>query len=210
MKRTETQLELEIVDAIAYVTLNGPPKNEMDIAFFDHFSKFVQSRLGALRVDGMVVQGAGRHFSSGARVPEIEQLAQKCEDLVSALLRDNISSFLTLEALPFPVVAVIRGCCLGAGMELALACHHRIAEKNAVFSLPEVTYDLMPGCGGTIRLPALIDRGKAIELILSGRTVLADEALDLELVDRVVDRHRGLEAALELLQTQPLARENIR
>ena len=101
---------------------------------------------------------------------------------------------------------MIRGCCLGAGMELALACHYRIAEKNAVFSLPEVTYDLMPGCGGTIRLPKLIDKGKAVEMILSGHTVLADEAKALGLIDRVVPKKMGQRAALEYIHCQEQTR----
>lgn len=209
MSSNRTSLQFEIVDGIARLTLNGPPKNEMDIDFFDRFSTFAATRLEGLRADGLIIEGAGRHFSSGARVPEIEEVARQRNDTIATLLQENIASFLALQSLPLPVVAVIRGCCLGAGMELALACRYRIAEKNAVFALPEVTYNLMPGCGGTIRLPRLIDRGKAVELILSGRSMLADEALGLGLVDQVVKRGRGREAAIALIRGAS-AKENAR
>jgi enoyl-CoA hydratase/carnithine racemase len=199
-KKTRTTLDLEINDRVAYLTLNGPPKNEMDTAFFLELSRFCRRELATLDVSGLVLRGAGRHFSSGADVPEVETLAASGEDRIAALLEDNIRSFLALSRLPFPVIAVVRGACLGAGLELALACHYRVAEKNAVFSLPEVTYDIMPGCGGTIRLPKLIGTAKAVELILSGRTLPAEEAAAMGLVDRLVERNRGMDAALDILK----------
>jgi enoyl-CoA hydratase/carnithine racemase len=195
-----TRLDIETVDSIVYLTLNGPPKNELGVSFFDRLSALSRTTLLGLETKGVIVQGAGRHFSSGADVPEIESLAASSGHRVAALLEDNIESFLVLSRMPCPVVAVIRGACLGAGMELALACHFRVAEKNAVFSLPEVTYDMMPGCGGTVRLPRLVGTGKAIELILSGRTVSADEAREIGLVDQVVDKRRGVEAALAIIR----------
>jgi enoyl-CoA hydratase/carnithine racemase len=199
--KTPTQLDIEVVDSIAYLTLNGPPKNELGVSFFQRLSELSRTTLSKVEAKGMIVQGKGRHFSSGADVPEIESLGASSSHRVAALLEDNIESFLVLSRMPCPVLAVIRGACLGAGMELALACHFRVAEKSAIFSLPEVTYDLMPGCGGTVRLPRLVGTGKAIELILSGRTVSADEARDIGLVDQVVDRRRGVEAALEIIRT---------
>lgn len=195
-----TPLDLRVAGGVAYLTLNGPPKNEMDSVFFGRLADFRRRELATLDVSGLVIQGAGRHFSSGADLPEIEALAASGEDQVEALLEDNIESFLALSRFPSPVVAVIRGACLGAGMELALACHYRVAETNAIFALPEVTYGIMPGCGGTIRLPERVGTAKAVELILSGRTVSAEEALAIGLVDRLVARGCGLEAALEIIE----------
>lgn len=198
MSKPATQIDLEIVDRIAFVTLNGPPKNEMDFAFFEALGAF-RLRLFALDVRGVVLRGAGRHFSSGADVSEIQALAASNPELAASRLTDNALSYLALGALPFPVVAVVSGVCLGAALELALACTHRVAERNAVFALPEATYGIMPGCGGTVRLPRLIAPSVAVEMILSGRSVLADEALALGLVDQVVDRRRGSDAAIEMI-----------
>ncbi len=201
--RPRTTLDLTIDDAVAYLTLNGPPKNEMDSTFFRALAALWRRDPASLPVTGMVVQGAGRHFSSGADVPEIEAMAASDDRRVATLLEHNIESLLALGRLPFPVVAVVRGVCLGAGMELALACRHRVAEKNAVFSLPEVTYDIMPGCGGTVRLPRLVGTARAVEIILTGRTVPAEEALEIGLVDRLTARGRGVEAALKIIRKGP-------
>lgn len=195
-----TKLDFEVIDHVAYLTLNGPPKNEMSSVFFRDFATIALDTLPSLPVSGLVIQGAGRHFSSGADVPEIESLAASGEATVTALLQDNIASFLALGRLPYPVVAAIRGVCLGAGLELALACDFRVAERNALFSLPEVTYDIMPGCGGTIRLPRLIGVTKAVELILTGRSVDAEEAGAIGLTDRLVDKGQVIDAALALIR----------
>jgi enoyl-CoA hydratase len=84
-------------------------------------------------------------------------------------------------------------------MELALACHHRVAEANAVLALPESTYGMMPGCGGTVRLPRLVGEAVALELILTGRTISAEEAVRIGLLDECVERGHGRNAALNLI-----------
>ena len=91
-----------------------------------------------------------------------------------------------MEALPLPVIAAVNGYALGGGCELALACHLRVAADTAVLGLPEVTLGVIPGYGGTQRLPRLIGPGRALDLILTGRMVKAPEALELGLVNRVV------------------------
>ncbi len=97
-------------------------------------------------------------------------------------------------------MAAVGGCCLGSGLELALACRWRIAAANAVFALPETSFDLMPGCGGTVRLPSLVGRGRAVDLVLSGRFVDAGEAREIGLVDAIVDRRDLLAAARRLVE----------
>ena len=195
-----TEIRLNIQEDIARVTLDGPPRNEMGIAFFESLAVFTENVLKHLDVRGLIIEGKGRHFSSGANVPEIETLGAASDGLVASLLTDNIRSFLTIANLPYPTAAVVRGCCLGAGMELALACRFRVAEPNAVFALPEVTWGIMPGCGGTVRLPRLVGRAVAAKLILSGRSVLADEAVDLGIADAPSERNRGADVALELFR----------
>ena len=195
-----TEIRLEVRKRIARVTLDGPPRNEMGIAFFESLAAFTETELKNLDVHGLILEGRGRHFSSGANVPEIETLGAESDGRVASLLTDNIRSFLTISNLPYPTAAVVRGCCLGAGMELALACRFRVAEPNAVFALPEVTWGIMPGCGGTVRLPRLVGRAVAAELILSGRSVLADEAVDLGIADAPAERNRGVDVAIELFR----------
>jgi enoyl-CoA hydratase/carnithine racemase len=146
----------------------------------------------------MIVGGKGRHFSSGANVQEL--LDRGNEDTYQKKLEENARAYLTLEKLNYPVVAAITGCCLGSGMELALACTHRIATKHAVFALPEATFGLMPGCGGTIRLSRIVGKSNAMEMILSGRTVLADEAKAMNMVDLVVEKSKLMETARELIK----------
>jgi enoyl-CoA hydratase len=154
-----------------------------------------------LTVRGLVVHGAGRHFSSGADVNALKAgLAGAQPDLAKPALLAATSSFQTIADLPYPTVAAVGGCCLGSGLELALACRWRVAAANAIFALPETSFGLMPGCGGTVRLPPLIGRGRAVELLLSGRFVEAEEAREIGLVDAVVDRRDLLAAARQLLE----------
>jgi enoyl-CoA hydratase/carnithine racemase len=191
-------LTLSVVDSIAYLTINAPPKNEMDLAVFDALSRIVMTEFGTLDVDGVIVSGKGRHFSSGANVPQLIQMGNETD--YQRRLEGNARAYRALEELGCPVVAAITGCCLGSGMELALACTYRIATKHAVFALPEITFGLMPGCGGTIRLPMIIGKSKAMEMILSGRTVLADEAREMNLVDVVVEKDALMATAKTMIE----------
>ena len=184
---------------IAYLTVCAPPRNEMTLAFFRALAGLRRDVFPRLSARGLIVHGEGRHFSSGADLAELREILAARPDEAEALLLENHVSFQALESLPFPVVAAVGGCCLGAGLELALACHARIAAPRAVFALPEVSFGLMPGCGGTVRLPRRIGAPKAVELILSGRTLLADEAASIGLVDRIVDRKDLLAAAEEFV-----------
>jgi enoyl-CoA hydratase/carnithine racemase len=168
----------------------------MGRGFFEALERVVTEELPRLNPRGVVVRGEGRHFSSGADVETLRQdlLGPGSEDAQEGLLR---ASFVlqALSDLRFPVVAAIGGVCLGSGLELALACHSRVAASNAVFSLPETSFGLMPGCGGTQRLPALTGLATAVEWILTGRMVTAEEALQSGLVDLVVDRREVVKAA---------------
>jgi enoyl-CoA hydratase len=117
--------------------------------------------------------------------------------------------FEALERSPKPVIAAVNGYAFGGGCELALACHVRIASENAVLGLPEVSLGVIPGYGGTQRLPRLVGPGRALELILSGRRVKADEAEKIGLVNRVVPlaalREEAEKLAQAMLKNGPLA-----
>lgn len=182
---------------IGYLILNRPPKNEMDAIFFSELSDFLKDILPKLSLKGLVITGEGRHFSSGANVEELAEFAAKKE---FSYFENNINYLESVSLCPFPVIAVVNGLCFGSAFELALACHIRIASKRALFSLPEITFNLMPGCGGTYFLPRLIGKSKAIGLILSGRSLLADEAHQLGIVDIIADKKNIMKTALQLIE----------
>jgi enoyl-CoA hydratase/carnithine racemase len=172
----------------------------MDQAFFRDFAALAGT-FGELPVRGLVIHGVGRHFSSGVDVDALKMAVAGEKPALSAeTLFAATTSFQSISDLAYPSVAAVGGCCLGSGLELALACRWRIAAENAVFALPESSFGLMPGCGGTVRLPRLVGRGRAVELLLSGRFVDAVEALEIGLVDAVVDRRELLSAARRLVE----------
>jgi enoyl-CoA hydratase len=148
----------------------------------------------------LVVTGAGeKAFVAGADIAELAAL-----DALSGreTSRRGQRIFRELELCPKPVIAAVNGFALGGGCELALACHMRIASDNAQFGLPEVGLGVIPGYGGTQRLARLVGRGRALEMVLTGRRVGAEEALRMGLVNRVVplasllDEARALAAAI--------------
>jgi enoyl-CoA hydratase len=155
----------------------------------------------------LVVTGSGdKSFVSGADINELAVLDPRGAEDISRFGQRVLD---TLERSPKPVIAAINGYAFGGGCELALACHMRLASENAVFGLPEVSLGIIPGYGGTQRLPRLIGLGRALEIMLSGRRVKAEEAFALGLVNRVVPREQVLDEALRLaesiLKNGPLA-----
>jgi len=196
---TRESLDFRIEDGIGHLVLDNPPKNEMNAAFFDAFDRFMRTEFPGLRVQGLVVRGAGRHFSSGADTDELIRMARGNHAL-GDYLGANIRAFAALEQATFPVVAAISGCCLGAGLELALACRFRVACRGAVFALPEAGFGLMPGCGGTVRLALTAGRATAVEMALSGRTVSAEEARERGFIDAMAERKELIAAATGLIR----------
>lgn len=193
---TGHEVVLEIHERVAHLVLDAPPRNELSLAAFQELSHICRDTLPGLAVKGMLVYGRGRHFSSGANVDELKRaLGGVAGTPDEHFLELNIATFKAIENLPYPVVAAIGGCCYGAGLELALACHYRIAARRAVFALPEVEFGLLPGCGGTVRLQELVEFGAAAQLVLSGHSILADEAHSIGLIDLVVNRKQLILAA---------------
>jgi len=198
---TGPPIYLRVEDGIARLVLNRPPRNETNRAFIDAFRELAAKEFPGLEARGMIVHGAGRHFSSGADTDNLRTRITAVEvEAARRFLTQATMAFQALSDLPFPVVAAVSGCCIGSGAELALACHYRIAARGALFALPETTFDLMPGAGGTVRLPRVVGLGNAIELLLSGRALPADEALRIGLVDLVVEKNLLLDSAQRLIE----------
>jgi len=187
----------EVADHVATITLNRPEvRNAMNTAL----REAMLERFTALAMDDdvrvIVVKGAGdKAFSAGADIREF------VEPLVPTRFREQrkrIDFRQAMDRCPQPIIAAIRGVALGGGLELALACDIRIAGDDAQLGLTEVNLAIIPGGGGTQRLPRLIGRGKALEMILTGARIGAAEALRLGLVERVVPAAEVLTAAQDL------------
>jgi enoyl-CoA hydratase len=145
----------------------------------------------------VVVTGAGeKAFVAGADIGEFE--GRSPVDQWRAMKAPTI--FDAVERLPKPVIAAVNGYCLGGGMELALACDVRIASSSAKFGQPEVNLGIIPGGGGTQRLPRIVGLGAALRLILSGEIIAADEALRLRLVEELTEPAKLLDRATELAE----------
>lgn len=143
----------------------------------------------------VLLSGTGKAFSAGADIPEVHRLNAETSQAFS---RRGHAVLNRIERGPKPVLAAVRGFCLGGGCELALACHIRIAGSDARIGLPEVKLGIIPGYGGTQRLARIVGRSKALELLLCGRTMTAQEALEAGLVVRVVEPDDLLPTCREL------------
>lgn len=198
MSRKRLQLQEKI--GIFYLELIAPPANQTDRLFFQELAEIIPTLCDASDILGLIIYGKGRHFSSGADINELKAETKTKDGRTTAeLMSRSVDLFNTLAELPYPVIAAVQGCCMGSGLELALSCHYRISTKNGLFSLPETTFGLMPGCGGTVRLPRLVGRKKAMELVLSGDRFLAEDAFKMGLIDCIVDKKELLKAAKKLI-----------
>jgi enoyl-CoA hydratase len=183
---TYDSIQYETGDAIATITVNRPDKlNALNAATIDE----LHAAFGeAHRDDGvraLVLTGAGgKAFVAGADIAELATMGPLNGIRVS---RQGQDAFRFLETMGKPVVAAVNGFALGGGLELALACHLRVASSKAKFGLPEVKLGIIPGYGGTIRLPRLVGRGRALELILTGEMIDAAEAHRIGLVNRIAE-----------------------
>lgn len=187
-------------DGIATVTVNRPDKlNALNTTVIGELAAVAERVARDRSVRGMVLTGAGsKAFVAGA---DINELAAVDGDTGSDVAARGQAAFRAIEQLTKPVIAAVNGFALGGGCELAMACHIRLASPNAKFGQPEVKLGLIPGYGGTVRLPRLVGRGRALELLLSAAVIDAEEAARIGLVNRVVPAELLLEAAYGMMRT---------
>jgi enoyl-CoA hydratase len=202
-------LLIENKERICYITINRESKlNALNKATLAELHTAVSAAFADGHVGGIIITGAGaKAFVAGA---DISEFAAFNVDQGMELAREGQSKvFDLIENGPKPVIAAINGFALGGGLELAMACHMRVASDNARVGQPEVTLGLIPGYGGTQRLTQLVGKGKAMELILTADMLNANDALQLGLVNHAVTPDQLIPKAEEILnkilQRAPLA-----
>ncbi len=197
-------LTFEVRDRIAFITVNRPEKlNALNDATISELGEAIEEARSRDDVGGIILTGAGtKAFVAGADIAELAE--QGPVDGRERSLRGQ-RIFTRFETSPKPTIAAINGYALGGGCELALACHIRIASEGAKLGLPETNLGIGPGYGGTQRLPRLVGKGRALQLILTGEMIDAAEAYRIGLVNKVVPSGELLSAA-EAAMRQILAK----
>lgn len=185
---------------IATITINRPDKlNALNAQVIDDLeSAFAEARSDQA-VRGVLLTGTGdKSFVAGADISQFTEL-----DALSGrrFAERGQSVFNRIEMMDKPVIAVVNGYALGGGCELALACHLRVASEQAQFGQPEVNLGILPGYGGSQRLPRLVGRGLATELILTGERISAQRAYEIGLANRVVAADALMDTARDMMQT---------
>jgi enoyl-CoA hydratase len=190
-------VHVEVEDRIAVLRVDHPPVNTLDSPTFYALKDAFRDVLADDEVKVIVITGTDKSFIAGADVNEMASLSTV--EALAAKARDGHELFLSIERSSKPVIAAINGrYCLGGGNELAIACHIRIAEEKVKFGQPEIKLGLIPGWGGSQRLARLVGLGRAVELILTGDHIRAQEAHRIGLVNRVVPEGEALNEAMRL------------
>ncbi|MBV6656722.1 MAG: enoyl-CoA hydratase/isomerase family protein [Devosiaceae bacterium] len=170
-------VSVETHDGLAIVTIDNPPVNAASHAVRSGLMDAIARTEADSEVGAVVLRGAGRTFTAGADVREFDKPP------IEPVLADVV---LAIEATSKPWVAALHGTVLGGGLELALGCHYRLADESTSLGLPEVTLGLIPGAGGTVRLPRLIAADHALTMVAGGKPIGADKAMQWGLIDKMV------------------------
>ncbi|MGS0740671.1 3-hydroxyacyl-CoA dehydrogenase NAD-binding domain-containing protein [Glaciimonas sp. GG7] len=166
--------------SVALITINNPPVNGMGLVTRTAMVAAIHTALDDHAVSAIVITGAGNAFSGGADIKEFNSPKALAEPSLHTLID-------IVESARKPVIAAIHSVCIGGGLELALACHYRISTPTAQIGLPEVKLGLLPGAGGTQRLPRVVGLALAVEMIVSGNLVVAEKLSKTALFDAVID-----------------------
>ena len=205
----------DVQDGVLRVTLNRPSKfNALNCDTLEEILLAVVDAEDDPDIGAILITGSPETkkpaFAAGA---DIGEMADMDSLELRAFASEGQGIFMAIERLEKPVIAAVNGLALGGGCELAMACHIRIAAEGSQFGQPEINLGLVPGFGGTQRLSRLIGRGRSLEMLLSGDSIGADEALRIGLVNRVVPAEKLLETAhklaVKLASKAPVARARI-
>lgn len=190
--------ELHYEDNIAIIILDRPnARNALNAQMIEKLQAIV-AEISVLKLRAAIFTGAGKAFCAGA---DIAELLNKSSEEYLNKIQIGQKLFQQIHELKFPTLACINGMALGGGMELALACTFRICSPSAGLGLPEIKLGLIPGYGGTQRLPRLIGQAKALELMVSGKIISAEEALKIGLVNQVVEMESPIQSGRTYLDS---------
>jgi enoyl-CoA hydratase/carnithine racemase len=191
------QVSVSVAAGVATIRVDRPPMNALDTAVQAGLAEASREVTERDDVAAIVIYGGEKVFAAGADVKEMAEWDYRTMILRSQALQD---AFTAVARIPKPTIAAVTGYALGGGLELALCADLRVCGDNAKLGLPEILLGIIPGAGGTQRLPRLIGPSRAKDLILTGRFVGADEALGMGLVDRVVAPDDVYDEAVALAQ----------
>lgn len=183
MRFMNTLVQFDADNGVAVITIQNPPVNALKSTVVDALSAAIARIEGDAQIRAAVIAGAGSNFVAGADINEFVKITSGESSRTSALA-DLLSR---IENCPKPIVAAIHGKALGGGLELAMACHYRVAAREAEVGQPEVKLGLIPGAGGTQRLPRLAGTAKALQMCADGNPISAIDALAVGIVDRLSD-----------------------
>ena len=184
----------EVADLVATVTIDNPPANSLSSPVMEALTRAMIDLSEDNSARAIVITGAGSLFVAGAEIKEIAGIESGSRGAQLAAMGQGV--FNQIEEMAKPVIAAINGVfCLGGGLELAMACHIRVAGERVRLGQPEIDLGIIPGFGGTQRLPRLVGRGRALEMMLTGSRITAQEAKAIGLVDQVVPEGEVLKQA---------------
>ncbi len=189
---------VDIANGLAKITINRPKKlNALNSATIGELSNAFETLEDYKNVKVIIITGSGeKAFVAGADISEFANFSVEEGGRLARLGQESL--FNLVENLSTPVIAAVNGFALGGGLELAMACHFRVASDNAKMGLPEVSLGVIPGYGGTQRLPQLVGKGKAMELIMTAGMISADDAKNCGLVNHVVSQEELIPLAEKL------------
>ncbi len=208
MKTAYKTLQIEMIDGVAVFTMDNPPVNQLSQHFVMELAKAFNEAHGDQEIKAIVLTGTGKNFLAGADITQIKGV--KTKDELLPKLEENNKFLNTIETGPKPVVAAINGNCLGGGLEIAMVCHYRVAAKGVNLGQPEVQLGLIPGAGGTQRLPRLVGLRYGLEMITIGKPIRAETAQTRGLVDEVAEPDQLLNQAVKAAKQFISGRMNIK
>ena len=185
MKTDFENIKVQIENGVAVLTMDNPPVNQLSEHFALQLIQAVSEGFQDSNIKAIVLTGTGKNFVAGADLTQIYKIYDK--ERIRTRSKGFADFLNQIEIGPKPVIAAINGNALGGGLELAMACHYRISTKGAQHGQPEVMVGLIPGAGGTQRLPRLIGLPNSLEMITVGKPIDAEKALSRRLVDEVTD-----------------------
>ena len=189
-------LRQSMKDEVALITIDRPPLNVLSFSHYHELCTKILQLIGRKEAKVVIVMGSNKVFISGLDIGEINRIKTPQEnDEVTLKVK---ALFRQIEKLSRPVIAAINGNCFGGGLELAMACHLRLASRDARLGLPEINIAGIPSFGGTQRLPRIVGKAKALELILTGRHISGDEAANIGLVNEACLPEELLDRAVSL------------